>query len=258
MEKGLKLGPGAFRDRAALRKALKPFEWAYSGSEFCENLLGPALADDLRILAGAGKNVCLLTPPVTDKGLGVLEGLFSEIRKMRFTRRFEISVNDFGALGLIRRMRWDVTVNLGRRLSRDFALPYRDGALGLLNPDCPALLEELEIGRLEIPLFPGAHLRRRPAGTGKLRFTGFYPYMDITAARTCLMGMPDVAPGESPVGVVCGRECLLANYRVKNDSIRETLVAAGNALFVDCCGAGPSPARPRPGFIDRRVFCPDT
>ncbi|KAF0127689.1 MAG: hypothetical protein FD189_235 [Elusimicrobia bacterium] len=256
MEKGLKLGPGAFRDTAALRKALKGFDWAYFGSEFCENLLEPGLADGLRLLAGEKKDVCLLTPLVTDKGLRVLEGLFSAIRKMRFGRRFEISVNDFGVLGLIRRMRWSVPVSFGRRLSRDFALPDRGGVLSILNRDGTVLLKELKVGRLEMTLFPGALRLRRPEGAGKLRFTVFYPYMDIATSRTCLMGMPDVPPGESPATVNCARECLRANYGIKNDRIRETLIAGGNTIFVEWGGGAAS--RSRSARIDRLVFCPDT
>ncbi len=256
MERGLKLGPAAFRDRAPLRKALKPFGWVYFGPEFCENLLEPGLADGLRLLAGEKKNVCLMTPLVTDKGLGVLEKLFAEIRKIRFAGRFELSVNDFGVLGLLRRTRWEVPVALGRRLARNFMLPDINGGLYAPNRDDLDLLEELKVGRLEVTLLRGGVRLRQPGAARRLRLTAFYPYMDLATARTCLMGMPDVPPGESPATVHCARECLLASYRLRNESIREPLIAGGNTLFVECAGAGKT--APPPACVDRLVFCPDT
>lgn len=256
MEKGLKLGPGAFRDEAALKRSLKAFDWAYYGSEFCENLLEPGLADGLRLLNGQKKDICLLTPLVTDKGLAALEKLFAQVRKLRFAGRFEVSVNDFGVLGLIRRLRWNVPVSFGRQLSRNFALTTRD-SFEVLNRDGLALLEELKVGRLELSLFSKPP-RRRPAGeTGALRFTAFYPYQDVTATRACLLGMPDVPAGESLETVRCARECQLASYRVKNERIKETLVVAGNTIFVEG-GGGPAAAKGRGLNIDRLVFCPDT
>lgn len=256
MEKGLKLGPGAFRDKAALRRVLKTFDWAYYGSEFCENLLEPGLADGLLLLNEQKKNVCLLTPLVTDKGLAALEKLFTALRKQRFNGRFEVSVNDFGVLDLIKRMRWDVPVSLGRQLSRNFALTTRD-SFEVLNRDGLALLEELKVGRLEISLFSKPPRQRLFEETGKLRFTAFYPYMDVTSMRTCLLGMPDVPAGESPETVRCARECLLSSYRVKNERIKETLIVAGNTIFVECDG-GQAASKGRGLNIDRLVFCPDT
>ncbi|MGD9641811.1 MAG: hypothetical protein AB7V08_03630 [Elusimicrobiales bacterium] len=256
MEKGLKLGPGAFRDKTALRKSLKAFDWAYFGPEFCENLLEPGLLEGLRVLSGEKKNVCLLTPLVTDKGLALLDGLFSAVRKLRFNGRFEVSVNDFGVLGLIRRMRWGVPVSLGRQLSRNFALTTKD-SFEVLNRDGLGLLRELGVGRLGISLFSKPPRQRLTAEAGGLRFTAFYPYMDVTTTRTCLLGMPDVPEGESLKTVRCARECQCASYQVKNERIKETLIVAGNTIFVEC-GGGPPAAKGRGLNIDRLVFCPDT
>ncbi|HAT71358.1 MAG TPA: hypothetical protein DCS63_00900 [Elusimicrobia bacterium] len=256
MEKGLKLGPGAFRDRAALRKSLKPFSWAYFGSEFCENLLLPELTEELRALSGEQKNVCLLTPLVTEKGLGALEKLFTAAMKMSFAGRFEVSVNDFGVLGLIRRLRWGVPVSLGRQLARNFTLPAREGP-EILNSDGLAVLEELRIWRLDVSLFPNAQKSRLAPGNEKLRFTAFYPYLDVAAARTCMLGMPALPPGESADTVRCALECRHAVYRVRNEAIREDLIVGGNAVFVEC--GGPIPvAKGRLIGVDRFVFCPDT
>ncbi|HAU90690.1 MAG TPA: hypothetical protein DCW72_10925 [Elusimicrobia bacterium] len=256
MEKGLKLGPGAFRDKTALRRSLKAFDWAYFGPEFCENLLEPGLLEGLRVLSGERKNVCLLTPMVTDKGLAALEGLFSAVRKLRFKGRFEVSVNDFGVLDLIRRKRWDVRVNFGRQLARNFVLVGRD-SVNILNQSGLALLEELKVGRLETALFSRPPGPRLSGPAGALRFTAFYPYLDVTVTRTCLAGMPEVSPYDSPEGVRCARECLNAAYRVGSDRIKEDMIVGGNTIFVDS-GGPVTAAMGKSLGVDRLVFCPDT
>lgn len=256
MEKGLKLGPAAFRDLTALRKSLKAFDWAYAGPEFCENLLEPGLLEELRVLSREQKNVCLLTPMVTDKGLALLDGVFTAARKLRFKGRFEVSVNDFGVLDLIRRKRWDVRVNFGRQLARNFVLVGRD-SVKILNQSGLALLEELKIERLETALFSRAPGPRLSGPAGALRFTAFYPYLDVTVTRTCLAGMPELSPYDSPAGVRCARECSLAAYRAGSDRIKEDLIVRGNTIFVD--SGGPVPAAMGKALgVDRVVFCPDT
>lgn len=247
--KGIRLGaltPKELRARDILDGLLEKFDWFYIGAEFCENLL-PApgeLARTARFFLDAGKKVCLLTPMLSERGLTRLAAVFTELTKLagRGTadmNSMELTINDFGALELARERGLGIKINTGRVLSENTFM-LKKKRLVLLNHRALEFFTGAGVDRFEISsmgVFPGTNFRRGADGGFRLRdfhLTLFYPYLNLTSARACLMGMPE--PGRAVSGINCKRECETAAFELKHPLIREKLVARGNTLFLNFPG----------------------
>lgn len=219
----------------------------YIGEEFCEELQpAPArLAAWAGALIAAGKKVCVLTPPLGDKGLAAFGRLLTLLKKLKAPAgRLEITVNDFGALDTARRLLPGAPLAAGRALYKN-AFRADRSSVRVIDQRCLDGFAALGVKRFEVPL-----LRRGPrnnfsgAAGSDFRLTVHYQLCSLTSARSCLLREP-------LTGGRCRRDCLKGGFSLAHPFIKEPLLLRGNALYLEFHGGpGQAPA-PR---VDRVVI----
>lgn len=269
IEHGIRLGAGPVGDArrgGKLAVALARFDWVYFGAEFCENLLDARLAAEAAALQALGKKVCLQTPLLTDAGLGRLEALFSGLSELaRAGRldpdRLEVTVNDLGALELAAALKTPIRLAAGRQLLGNAFLLER-GALSALSARALDFFARRGVRRYELATSGRLHKtnfsdKRLGLEPGGFALTVYYPYLNLTTTRTCLVGMPDIPAHEAVKGVTCSRECLACAFRVTHPWVKEKLFIRGNTVFMEFPRKFYSSAADLESRrIDRLVYCP--
>lgn len=271
LETGLRLGDrGSSRLPAAeLSEALARFDWFYTGAEFCENLLKDAAWHEREVssLLDKGVKVCLLTPPMSEKGLKVLRPVFRRLASVfggdpRAAGRLEMTVNDFGALELAAEEGLCVPFSLGRLLYENMFFADRTKMLAL-NGEAVRLFAGLGVRRFEFSTtgrLMGTNLRKaRSCGfnSGDISITLHYPYLNLTTARACAVGLPETGPEDSAGGINCRRECALCSFEVEQPLIKERLFVKGNTVFLKFPGKFySSQAALLNRRVDRLVYSP--
>ena len=270
IEKGIRLGTMTLADlkkSGGFDAAVRNFGWFYLGPEFCENLLDASVCEEAVRLQGLGKKICLLTPMLSEKGVGAVDAVFKKL--LRLARggkldagRLEITVNDFGALELARRNRIPFKLNAGRLLY-DNVFEGTSDRLRVHNGLALDFFRKAGITRYEL-----STTGTRPAtnfGQGKaygfdqrdFTITLYYPYLNLTSARACLVGMPYVPPEESAKGVNCARECRICSFEIAHPSIKEKLSIRGNTVFLHFPDKFYGSEKDLAGLrVDRLVYCP--
>lgn len=246
IEKGIRLGAmtlAGLKKSGGLGAALKGFRRFYIGPEFCENLLGRSLCGEAAWLQEQGKKVCLLTPMISEKGAGLLDAVFKGLLKLVKRGKLdpaglEITVNDFGAVELAKRNRLPFELNAGRLL-RNIVFNDTEESLTVHNGLALDFFRGLGIKRYELST-TGSSPRLNFTKGGAYGFdrrsfslTLYYPYLNLTSTRTCLVGMRDVPPEESAKGVSCARECLVSSFELAHPSINEKMLIRGNTVFLE-------------------------
>lgn len=205
----------------------------YAGAEFCPWRLPvtAALRHTLRWAHGRGAAFTLVTPVLIEPQRPALYGLLADLLP-DFAAADEVVISDWGALDLVRSLRPDVTVVLGRVLSgqkrdaRTVALElseaqrehFRRGSW--YSAPAAALLRELGIGRVELDnLLQGV----APLPTG-LRGTLHVPYAMVASSRNCPFRPPgSAAPCPRPCGEV---------FTLTSGESPEPLLQGGNTQFL--------------------------
>lgn len=243
LERGVKLisRPGApGPDVAAAKKLLPHLDWIYLGAEFCENLLEDGFCGEAERWQAEGKKVCLLTPLLTERGVKALGSLGRRLMAACSAgrldpARLELTVNDLGAAALAARERWPFKLAAGRQIAHNL-LQLEKKHLKAVNRTTLAFFADLGVERFELSpagRLPPVNFRSRAFGLGRGAFkvTLHYPYLDLTTTRTCLVGMPYVAPKDSVSGINCMRECEACSFEVDHPWIKEKLQIRGNTVF---------------------------
>lgn len=221
----------------ALYRKLETFSWFYIGAEFCENLL-PEPESCARFAANLlkhGAKVCLLTPPVSEKGLKILRATFRKISPLaeKFPGRFELTLNDFGAMEAASALCPAARLSTGRVLQENvFFRDRRD--LKILNRGTWDFFAELGIRRFEISCSgPLPRLERGTTPPGaEFSITLHYPYFNLTSSRACLTGTEDIPPEKAIKGIDCLKQCLSCSFKLRHPAVREKLFISGNTLFI--------------------------
>jgi len=245
IEKGIRLGTMTLEDlkkSGGLDTAVRGFGWFYLGPEFCENLLDASVCEDAARLQGLGRKVCLLTPMLSEKGAGLMDSVFKKLLRLKRrgridAERLEITINDFGALELAGRNRLPFKLNAGRLLSEN-AFESTGDRLKIHNGLGLKFFRELGITRYELST-TGIRPRTNFSRGGlygfnprNLTITLHYPYLNLTSARACLVGMPYVPPEESAESVHCARQCRICSFEIAHPAIKEKLSVRGNTVFL--------------------------
>jgi len=106
-----------------LKYVTSRFSRLYFGIEFCERLI-PSLDDLKKMLCyiqRKGLNISLVSPYVTNIGLGRLKTLFEFLKSEKIN--CEVIINDWGVLNLINRKYPNLTPVLGRLLTKQKRCP---------------------------------------------------------------------------------------------------------------------------------------
>ena len=246
IEKGIRLGTVTLTDlkkSGGLEAAMRGFTRFYLGPEFCENLLDDSVCAQAAWLQSRGKKICLLTPLLSEKGVKLLDSIFKKLLKLSLRgeidpAELEITANDFGAIVLAKRNRLPFKLNAGRLLRNNI---FDDSVNGIKVHNGLALefFHRFDITRFELStvgIFPTVNFDRgRFYGFNRRTFkiTLYYPYLDLTSTRTCLIGMRDIPPEESARGVNCARECRIGTFELTHPYIKEKLLVRGNTIFLE-------------------------
>ncbi|MCM2267831.1 MAG: hypothetical protein NDI60_08690 [Elusimicrobiales bacterium] len=252
--------------RGKLAAGLKKFDSVYIGAEFCENLLPPPaeLARQAAFFLKLGKQVRVLTPLVTEKGLGRLAGCIKTLLRLgggAHAGRIELTVNDIGAARLARELAPKLPVALGRLLYDNVFL-FRKDTLRLVNPAALDFFAGLGIRRFELSgtgRFPKTNFGEKAVRARLKDFAVslYYPYLNMSTARACMTGMEPRAPGEVFNGVLCRRECGVSSFRVAHPLIKEELLVRGNTVFLEFPEKFYTSERKLEQLrVDRLVYCP--
>lgn len=266
IEKGIKLGglaPEGLGSKGALAEALAKFERFYIGAEFCENLLpeAAALKRTAGFFLGKGRKVSVVTPPVSERGLKALRKIFLALKPLACDG-LELTVNDFGALELARDCGLELKVNAGRLMYENL-FRIRGSVFQLVNSYALHFFTGRGINRFEVSAVGARQLTnfRRAADLGfslsEFHLTLYYPYLNMSSTRTCLLGTPEIPPHESPAGINCRRECETASFEVRYPAVRERLLVKGNTVFLHFPGKlYPAEKNMAARRVDRLVYCP--
>lgn len=272
LQTGLRLGErgrAALAGAGALGQALRRFDWFYAGAEFCENLLPGADWHEREIdfFLGKGARACVLTPPLSEAGLKRLKPVFKRLaaafgRDRAAAGRLEVTVNDFGALQLAAETGLNLPLTAGRLLYENIFFADRTRML-VLNGEAVRLFKGLGVRRFEFAT-TGRLLGNNFSEAKKYGFspsdialTLHYPYLNLTTARTCSVGLPGIGPGDSARGVACRRECQACSFRAGHPLVNEPLLVRGNTVFLEFPGKFySSPATLLKRRIDRLVYSP--
>ncbi|MCX5785577.1 MAG: hypothetical protein NTX59_07800 [Elusimicrobia bacterium] len=269
LEHAIRLGTMSFSDleeTGALENALDRFSWFYLGGEFCENLLEETLCGDIVRFQKKGKKVCLLTPPLSEKGVFKLKKIFSVLRALEKSgkadfSRLELSINDFAALELARACKIAVKISAGR-IFYENVVDQSKKHVGVISRQALDLFSSLGIKRYEVSVAGrdlSSNFNSRIYGLGKLDFnlTFYYPYFNMTTTRACLVGMQDIRPHQSIEGINCLRECRACTFEVAHPWIKEKLLIRGNTVFIEFPGRFYSSEKELEKIrVDRLVYCP--
>jgi len=225
----------------------KGFDRLYFGAEFCQWRM-PAAASVVKAYERAGEcgmGFTLLTPWVTDTGLGRLElvlGALGEAYAGGGGPRPEVVVNDFGVLMVLRDMKSRLAPVLGRLLTRQKRCPRIPGVMaglpeqgrelylhaGIEDPVSADMLKRFKVRRVELDN-PLQGLKTNLAAAG-FRGTLYTPYAYVTLTRHC-PGSFDGRTWRSFTG--CRAMSCVSNVMVmKNPAHDRPLVMRGNVQFV--------------------------
>ena len=268
IEHGIRLGSrglSGFKDPGRMTAMLGKFEWVYLGAEFCENLLEEGVCAEAVRLQKEGKKVCLLTPLLTEKGIGRLSAVFKKLRGLwRAGRldaaRLEITVNDFGAMALAAREKLPFKLSAGRQFSYNSFALMKD-SVKVLNRLALEFFAQRGVDRYEISAagaVPRTNFGKGSCFAGeKFSFSVYYPYLNLTTTRTCLVGMPYIAPEDSMREVSCRQECRACAFKVAHPWIKEKLLIRGNTVFMEFPEKFYSSEKELEALhVDRLVYCP--
>ena len=214
----------------------------YFGHEFCQRLL-PSPEDLCRAASHAedrGLGFTFVTPFVTNAGLKRVGELTCAVLDRMQDRGMEVVVNDWGVLHFLRREHPDVTLVLGRLLTKQKRGPRLLRIAGRMpeaavdhfrrsNADVPHVtefLKRMSVGRVELDnLLQG--IRRNDGLPASL----YHPYGYISTTRLCLMMRGD-RPGKNLRSLgVCGRECRHYDVTLRHRDMPADILLKGNTQF---------------------------
>ena len=200
----------------------------YFGQEFCEKALPTLKELDQALEMGEKKGLAftLVTPYVTEEGLGGVKNLLAQLAKLK--PQAEVVVNDWGVLELLVREYPALTPVLGRLLNKVLRDPRLFAHIGkgkctldntqtktlenlrqssLAGEPMQTLLAGYKVKRLEMDL-PPQGLDHRLSALG-YDLSLYLPYGVITTGRICLMhswGENDIEKFKPFIGG-CERKC---------------------------------------------------
>lgn len=165
------------------------FTRMYFGEEFCERAI-PSFQDVQKaseVALNYGLEFTLVTPYVTERGLGRLRKIFSGL--LELGRQCEVIINDWGVLHLLSREYPDFIPVIGRQLNKAWRDPRcKNSAIPLTSLESEVMkniLKEKQANRIELDI-PPQGLENLAIEDYELSL--YFPYSIITSGRMCLIG----------------------------------------------------------------------
>lgn len=215
------------------------YDRLYFGHEFCDRLLpSPALLKKAKQAANdQGWDFTLVTPYVTNEGLAAVEALLPLLDD-----RDEAVVNDWGVLDLVAAEYPQLTVVLGRLLTKQKRGPrvlnvmdkVTDSMLThyqRMNADVPHLKRWLtgpmRVTRYELD-YPLQGLERKPDVPASL----YSPWMYVSTTRLCLSSNCENRTQSLRAIFPCDQACRRHHFTLTHENMPAVLHLVGNTIFV--------------------------
>jgi len=268
-EKGIKLDSFALTrmGRTEAVSAAEGYEWVYTGSEFCENLLSEADADLVMYFLKLRKKVVYSTPPLTDKGVAVTERILARLdrlfRENGVNREdFEISFNDMAVCLAVNENGYGFRLDAGRMIWKNVFVLDGHFNFYLVSRNEAEFFYGKGVYRYDLGLaskIPETNIKACRKYFPKLSVSLFYPYFALTSSRSCIIGNSGDRRGHSTCAAGCGKECVFAYFEAEHPFIKEHLFVRGNTLFRKYAAdteSAASAGKLEEAGIDRIVYCP--
>lgn len=221
------------------------FSRLYFGHEFCERLM-PTVAELRQALDFArdkGLDFTLVSPYVTEKGIGRLEELFPEVASRK--PGSEVVFNDYGVLRVLNDAYPGLEPVMGRLLHKMKRGPR---LMTVINKLPPSTVEYFRSSNLTVPIlieFLNKYGVRRVELDNLLQGFDFsldrnlsgslyFPYAYVSTTRFCLTAACDVPEEEEIIGIFpCRRECQRYTFYLRNEVMPVVLIRKGNTTFFE-------------------------
>lgn len=233
----IKLSFDDFRKTDRLKQTAKKYDFIYIGPELCENLIDLYESYSvLNFLNKLQKNICFLTPIITNKSILKIKNIIKILDKLDSFR--EITVNDFGTLNIIHKnFKNRFKINIGRHLSKHFFLYDKNKTSLRTTFSAEAvrfMYERFNINRYELSYkkINFKYLDTFDYYFKEFKIAFYYPYFLLSTTRTCIIGLEDIRPEEDIKEIKCNKECLYSDYIAKSYKIKNNLVISQNSTFL--------------------------
>jgi len=229
---------------ADLKHYADDFSRLYFGNEFCQRLIPSAeeLEQVLDFASEKSLTFTLVTPYVTDEGLGILESLLLKIEQTK--PGSEVVVNDWGVLHLLNESHSDLEPVMGRLLHKMKRGPRFMNLIDILpestidyfqscsldSPLYRRFLVERRVRRVELDnLLQGIAL---DLSHSEISGSLYVPYAYISTTRLCLAVSCDVSGKEDEIGIFpCQRECQKYTFLLTHPVMPLPIIRKGNTMF---------------------------
>ena len=218
----------------------KDFSRLYFGNEFCQELI-PSLNDLERVLKGTTHfGFTLVTPYVTDEGLGRLTTLFDRLSKEK--GNVEVVFNDWGVFRILHSGYPSLQPVMGRLLNKMKRGPR---ILNFMEAMPSEDLRYFRASSLTLKIFRdfliSNEIRRVEFDNTiqgfDLNFAGidislYLPFVYATTTRYCLVNGCDNPAKKGVVGIFpCKRECQRYTFFLEHEVMPVPLIRKGNTVF---------------------------
>ena len=224
-----------------LKYVTKRYLRLYFGNEFCERL-APSSEDLSKIfefILNRGLNFTLITPYLTNKGLKEWMPLIKSVLDKQ--KNTEIVVNDWGLLRLLNREYTDLSLVLGRLLTKQKIGPRIFSIMDKIpqimiqhfrqsNIDVPVLSDFLinkGIRRVELDNPLQGITRRDPQLKGSL----YIPFTYVTTTRFCPTATCENKVRSLRIIASCNKECQRYTFKLQHKQMPVDLLLKGNTQF---------------------------
>ncbi|MDD5021382.1 MAG: hypothetical protein PHR82_04480 [Endomicrobiaceae bacterium] len=238
------------------------YDRLYYGHEFCEYLL-PSEDELKRVLDFVIKNnlpFTFVTPTIGNDKINLLEKLIGiTIEKADLLNKFEMVVNDFGVLSLIRQKNISNPVIAAGRLmtkqKRDPRIKYisslSESAKKYYMSFSLDSLSNLDFIRdFNIKRFELDNVLQGISRQSKITSSLYVPYCYISTTKLCYMAQTDKEERYLRKKCKCSAECINYDVYMKNDKMKRDLYLKGNTIFY---ANDVLPENMNNSFIDRIV-----
>lgn len=189
------------------------FHRIYFGNEFCEKLY-PNINEFLKISKYCeedNKKISILTPHTSSKELPKIIKSLKIIDNLN--KNYEIIINDFGILNIIKKLSLNANLVWGRLFQNHIKLGNNN-----------LFLKEYKINRTEYDRIEDIDKKN------KIDKTLYYPYVFITKTRYCVFS--NLYSNENKGLIECRKECLKNLLKLNNENLIKPTILRGNSQFI--------------------------
>lgn len=219
------------------------YDRVYYGHEFCEYLL-PSENEFKQILDFVIANklpFTFVTPTISNDKINLLDNLIdTAAEKAAILNKFEIAVNDFGVLSLIRQKNIQNTAIAAGRLmtkqKRDPRIKYISAlsesaknyymSFSLDSAHNLNFIRDFNIKRFELDNVTQGIIRQ-----SKMPASLYTPFCYISTTKLCYMAQSDKKERYLRKKCGCFMECQHYDVYMKNDKMKTDLYLKGNTIF---------------------------